>query len=69
MAVDEHAPVVDLVEPGQAVEQRRLSRAGRAHHREELALRHGEVEPLERDDVGPARPVDLADPLGDEDRL
>ena len=68
MPLDEHPSVVDLIEPGQTVEQRRLSRAGRSHHREELALRHGEVEPLERDDVGPARPVDLADALGDEDR-
>ena len=66
VSLDDHPSVVDLIEAGQAVEQCGLSRAGRTHHGEELALRHGEVEALEGKDVGPRRPVDLADALGDE---
>ena len=55
--------------PGEAVEQRRLARSRRPHDREELAGGNGQVEPLERADVGAPGAVDLADGLGDQDRL
>jgi len=69
LAVDEDAALVDLVETGQAVEERRLARSRRPHYCDELAGRDGQVEALEREHVGPAGPVDLTDALGDKNRL
>src|SRR4029077_468393 len=68
-AFDEDAPLVDLVETGEAVEQRRLARAGRAHHGEELALRDAEIEALQRHDVAATRTVDLTYTLGAQNRV
>ncbi|MCZ7535426.1 MAG: hypothetical protein M5T61_05430 [Acidimicrobiia bacterium] len=60
-AVEDHLAVVDVVEAGEAVEQRRLPRAGRAHHREELTHTHCEIDrPQGLDLLGPG-PVDLPD--------
>ena len=45
------APSRRRVEPADQVEQRRLARAGRAHQREEIALRNVEVDALEHVDA------------------
>jgi hypothetical protein len=66
--VNEHAAGVDLVQPRDAVQERRLARARRAHDGDELALRDLEVEPVERHHFVPARAVHLAHALRDEDR-
>ena len=52
------------VEPAQHVQQRRLARAGRADDGDELALRHGQVYPVERPDLRFARAVILFQRLG-----
>jgi hypothetical protein len=49
---DEHPAVVDLVEPREAVQERRLARPRRAHDGEELSLRHTRSRPLRAQNVG-----------------
>ena len=66
--VDEHTPGIDLVEAREAVEQRRLPRAGRSHHGHELALRNRQIETVEGHDLLSSGPVDLSYPFGDENR-
>jgi hypothetical protein len=68
LAVDDYAAAIDLVEAGEAIQKRRLARAGGSHHGDELAVRHLQVEPVQGDDVVGAGAVHLADALGDEDR-
>ena len=44
-ALDQHLAAVDPVEPGEAVEQRRLAGAARAHDRDHLAARTAKLTP------------------------
>jgi hypothetical protein len=58
LAVEQHVAVVDLLEPVDAAQQRRLARAGRADQRDRLVLLDGEVDPAQHLAV----PVGLGDP-------
>ena len=66
LAGDQHPAAVDVVQPGQAVQQGGLARAGWAHHRHHLALTDGEVEVDQGLHLDLPGAVDLADPLGDQ---
>ena len=46
-AADLHRPAGRRIEPADQVEQRRLARPGRAHQRQEVALRDVEVDALQ----------------------
>ncbi len=54
LAAQLDAPGVGPVEPGDQPQQGGLARAGRAEQREELPLRHGEVDAVDRVDLGVA---------------
>ncbi len=45
---DEHLAIVNVLEPGDTAEQRRLAAAGRAEQHEELAVLHFEADIAER---------------------
>src|SRR5436190_9537957 len=68
-SVDENAAAVDVVQAGDAVQQRGLPGAGRPHHGEELAGRNRQVETVERDDFLAAGAIDLTDTFRDQDGL
>ena len=68
-SVDEDAAAVDVVEAGDAVEQRGLTRPGRAHDGEEFAVSDGQIEALQGDDLVASGAIDLADPLPDQNRF
>ena len=61
---DEHRPAGERVEAGEAVHQRRLARAGRAHDGGELAGGKVDADGVEGDDLGVTRAVDLGQTLG-----
>ena len=58
-AADAHAARVDLVEAGEAVEQRGLAAAARPHDGDHLAALHGQVDASERFDGQPTGIVGL----------
>ncbi len=57
-AVDLHAPLIRLLEPGEQLEQGRLPAARRSHHREHLVVAGLEVDALQRADA-PVSPGDV----------
>ena len=69
LALDQHPAAVDVVQPGQAVQQRGLARAARAHHRDQLAAPHHQVEAGQGLDLDAAGPVHLAHLLGHQQGL
>ncbi len=60
-ALERHVPFVGHGDPGQAMEQRRFARTARAHDRDDLAGREGEVDA--------AQGLGLAEPLAQVGRL
>src|SRR5439155_4228423 len=66
LALHQHSALVDVVETGEAVEQRRLAVARRPHHREILAARDPQVDTAQRLHLERARAVRLDNPTGVE---
>src|SRR3989454_5212738 len=69
LARDPHFPGRELVDPGQAVQERRLSATGRAHHGDHLPLPDVEVEAAERLDGPAAAVVRLHEATRDDDAV
>lgn len=53
---------IHVIQAGEAVEQRRLARPGRAYDRDVRAARNLQVHVFQSPDLTPTRPVDLAHP-------
>src|SRR5204862_292133 len=68
VAVDDDGSRVDVVETRQAVEQRGLAAAGRAHHRQELTRADLEAHLAQSGHLDVAGPVDLRDAACRKDR-
>src|SRR5918999_4381061 len=68
-AFDEHTASIEVVESGQAIEQRCLAGARRSHHSEELPGGNTKRQIAQRDNVATGRPVDFLDVLCDEDAV
>ena len=68
LTVEDHPTAVDVVETGEAVEERRLPRARRAHHRDELAVGDVQVHVTQCRHLAGAGAIDLADVLRAQQR-
>src|SRR6266508_68631 len=69
LAVEQHPAAVDVVQAGQAVQQRGLTGARGAHDGDHLAAADPKVQVDQRLHLDLTRPVDLADVLGKQQRL
>jgi hypothetical protein len=69
LALDQDPAAVDVVQPGQAIQQGGLARPGWTHHRDQLPPVHGQVEPDQGLHLDLAGPVDLPHLLGHQQRL
>ena len=69
LAVDDHLAAVDLVEAGEAVEERGLAAAAGAHDGDDLAAGHVQVHPLEGVHLDDAGAVGLLEVGGGDDEV